>query len=313
MQYRRLGKAGVKVSAIGIGCNQFGGKVDAAGTKAVVQRALDEGINFFDTANVYGKPSGTSEEFLGAALEGQREHVVIATKVRFKMDGQPEPNNQGSSRYHIQREVEASLRRLRTDRIDLYQIHAWDESVPIEETMRALDDLVRAGKVRYTGTSQFSAWQLAHSNTLAEMMRWEQFVTIQTHYNLLERDPERELIPYCAWANVGVLPYFPLAGGLLTGKYTRGEPPPAGSRGEFSPYVKNRLTDATFDKLDKLRAFADSRGHTLHELAFAWLLSNEVIPSVIAGATTPEQVTANAATIGWKLSDEELKEIKELM
>jgi aryl-alcohol dehydrogenase-like predicted oxidoreductase len=310
MEYRNLGRAGVKVSVIGIGCNQFGGKVDAAGTKAVVQRALEEGINFFDTANVYGSPSGKSEEYLGAALEGERERVVIATKVRFKMDGVSEPNNVGASRYHIMNMVEASLRRLKTDHIDLYQIHAWDESVRVEEMMRALDDLVRAGKVRYIGTSQFSAWQLAHCNTFAEMMGWEQFVTIQTHYNMFERDAERELAPYCAWANVGILPYFPLAGGLLTGKYKRGEPPPAGSRGEFSPYVKNRLTDTTFDKLDKLRAFADSRGHTLHDLAFAWLLSKETIPSVIAGATTPEQVSENASKIKWKLSNEEVKELE---
>lgn len=311
MEYRNLGKAGVKVSAIGIGCNQFGGKVDATGTKAIVQRALDEGINFFDTANVYGNPNGTSEEFVGAALEGQRENAVIATKVRFKMgEG---PNDVGASRYHIMNAVEASLRRLGTDHIDLYQIHAWDESVPIAEMMRALDDLVRAGKIRYIGTSQFSAWQLAHCNTFAEMMGWEQFVTIQTHYNLFERDAERELLPYCAWSNVGILPYFPLAGGLLTGKYTRGEAPPEGSRGTFSPYVKNQLTDANFDKLDKLRAFADSRGHTLHDLAFSWLLSRKQIPSVIAGATSPEQVSSNAATVGWKLSDEELNEIKELL
>ena len=311
MEYRNLGKAGVKVSAIGIGCNQFGGKVDAAGTKAVVHRALDEGINFFDTANVYGNPNGTSEEFVGAALEGQRDRVVLATKVRFKMgEG---PNDVGASRYHIMSAVEASLRRLRTDHIDLYQIHAWDESVPVAEMMRALDDLVRAGKIRYIGTSQFSAWQLAHCNTFAEMMGWEQFVTIQTHYNLFERDAERELLPYCAWSNVGILPYFPLAGGLLTGKYTRGEAPPEGSRGTFSPYVKNRLTDANFDKLDALRSFADSRGRTLHDLAFSWLLSRKQIPSVIAGATTPEQVSANAATVGWKLSEEELNEIKELI
>ncbi len=309
MEYRNLGKAGVKVSAIGIGCNQFGGKVDAAGTKAVVHRALDEGINFFDTANVYS--SGTSEEFVGAALEGQRDRVVLATKGRFKMgEG---PNDVGASRYHITSAVEASLRRLRTDRIDLYQIHAWDESVPVAEMMRALDDLVRAGKIRYIGTSQFSAWQLAHCNTFAEMMGWEQFVTIQTHYNLFERDAERELLPYCAWSNVGILPYFPLAGGLLTGKYTRGEAPPEGSRGTFSPYVKNRLTDANFDKLDALRSFAVSRGRTLHDLAFGWLLSRKQIPSVIAGATSPEQVSANAATVGWKLSDEEMNEIKELM
>lgn len=309
MEYRNLGKAGVKVSAIGIGCNQFGGKVDAAGTKAVVHRALDEGINFFDTANVYS--NGASEEFVGAALEGQRDRVVLATKGRFKMgEG---PNDIGASRYHIMSAVEASLRRLRTDHIDLYQIHAWDESVPVAEMMRALDDLVRAGKIRYIGASQFSAWQLAHCNTFAEMMGWEQFVTIQTHYNLFERDAERELLPYCAWSHVGILPYFPLAGGLLTGKYTRGEAPPEGSRGTFSPYVKNRLTEANFDKLDALRSFAVSRGRALHDLAFGWLLSRKQIPSVIAGATTPEQVTANAATVGWKLSEEELKELQGLL
>lgn len=311
MEYRNLGKAGVKVSAVGIGCNQFGGKVDAAGTKAVVHRALDEGINFFDTADVYGTPDGRSEEFVGAALQGQWGNVVIATKVRFKMgDG---PNDVGASRYHILNGVEASLRRLRTDHIDLYQIHAWDESVRVEETMKALDDLVRAGKVRYIGTSQFSAWQLAHTNAVAEMMGWEPFVSIQAHYNLLEREAERELMSYCTGAKVGFLPYFPLAGGLLTGKYKRGEPPPAGSRGEFSPYVKNRMTDANFDKLDNLVAFADSHGRTLHELAFAWLLGREQIPSVIAGATTPEQVSANVNTIEWKLSADEMIELKALL
>jgi aryl-alcohol dehydrogenase-like predicted oxidoreductase len=310
MEYRNLGRAGVKVSAIGVGCNQFGGKVDQEGTKAIVFRALDEGINFFDTANVYGNPDGRSEEYLGAALEGLRDRVVLATKGRFKMgEG---PNDLGASRYHILNAVEASLRRLRTDHIDLYQIHAWDETTPVEETMRTLDDLIRSGKVRYIGTSQFSAWQLCRGNDVAEMMGWEQFVTIQTHYHMLERNAERELMPYCAWAKVGILPYFPLAGGFLTGKYKRGEPPPAGSRGEKSPYVQKYLTDANFDKLDKFRLFADSREHTLHDLAFAWLLSHKSIPSVIAGATNPDQVTANASAIAWKLSDEDLAELKEL-
>jgi aryl-alcohol dehydrogenase-like predicted oxidoreductase len=265
MEYRKLGKAGVKVSAIGIGCNQFGGKVNQEGTKAIVNRALELGVNFFDTADVYSR--GVSEEFLGAALEGQRERVVIATKGRYKMgDG---PNDQGASRYHIMNAVEASLRRLRTDHIDLYQIHEWDEAVSIHEMMRALDDLVRAGKVRYIGASNFDAWQLCRSNDVAEMLGWEQFVTVQPHYHMLEREIERELVPYCAWAHIGILPYFPLAGGFLTGKYKRGEPAPAGSRGEKSPYVQKYLTDANFDKLDKLQAFADSRGHPLHDLAFA--------------------------------------------
>ena len=309
MEYRNLGKAGVKVSAIGIGCNQFGGKVNQEGTKAIVNRALELGINFFDTADVYSR--GVSEEFLGAALEGQRERVVIATKGRYKMgDG---PNDQGASRYHIMNAVEASLRRLRTDHIDLYQIHEWDEAVSIHEMMRALDDLVRAGKVRYIGASNFDAWQLCRNNDVAEMQGWEQFVTVQPHYHMLEREIERELVPYCAWAHIGILPYFPLAGGFLTGKYKRGEPAPAGSRGEKSPYVQKYLTDANFDKLDKLQAFADSRGHTLHDLAFAWLLGNQQVASVIAGATSPEQVTANAATAEWKLSVEEMDELKALL
>lgn len=309
MEYRNLGRAGVKVSAIGIGCNQFGGVVDKDGTKAILHRALDLGINFFDTADVYS--AGVSEEFVGAALQGQRDKVVIATKGRFKTgEG---PNDQGASRYHIMNAVEASLRRLGTDHIDLYQIHAWDETTPIEETMRALDDLIRAGKVRYIGASQFTAWQLSHSNDLAEMMGWEKFVTVQAHYHLLEREIERELVPYCRYANVGLLPYFPLAGGFLTGKYKRGEPLPAGSRGERSPYVQKYLMDANLDKLDKLRAFADARGHTLHELAFAWLLSNGLVPSVIAGATKPEQVTANAATVDWKLAADDLSELQTLL
>ncbi len=287
MEYRNLGRAGIKVSAIGIGCNQFGGKVDKEGTKAVVNRALDEGINFFDTADVYSK--GVSEEYIGAALASQWDRVVIATKGRSAMgDG---PNDQGTSRYHITNAVEASLRRLGTDHIDLYQIHRWDDTTSIEEMMRALDDLVREGKVRYIGASNFAAWQLCRSNDVAEMMGWEQFVTVQPQYHMLEREIERELAPYCAWANIGILPYFPLAGGFLTDKYKRGEPAPVGSRGEKSPYVQKYLTDANFDKLDKLRAFADSRERTLHDLAFAWLLSNKQVASVIAGATHSDQVT----------------------
>ncbi|HSG42873.1 MAG TPA: aldo/keto reductase [Anaerolineales bacterium] len=310
MEYRNLGKAGVKVSAIGIGCNQFGGKVDKDGTKAIVQKALDAGINFFDTADVYGNRGG-SEEYLGAALEGLRDKAVIATKGRAKMgDG---PNDQGTSRYHIMNAVEASLRRLGTDHIDLYQIHSWDDSVSIYEMMRALDDLVRAGKVLYIGASNFSAWQLCRGNDVAEMMGWEQFVTIQPHYHFFERGIESELVPYCEFANVGILPYFPLAGGFLTGKYKRGEPAPAGTRGEKSPYVQKYMTDENFDKLEALTAFAVSRGHTLHELAFAWLLSNKQVSSVIAGVTKPEQVEANAATVGWTLSDEEMSEVNELL
>jgi aryl-alcohol dehydrogenase-like predicted oxidoreductase len=307
MEYRRLGKAGVKVSAIGVGCNQFGGVVDREGTQAIVQRALDLGINFFDTADVYGNRGG-SEDFLGDALAGQWGRVVLATKFRSRMgDG---PNDEGASRYHLQSAVEASLRRLKTDHIDLYQVHAWDESTPIEETLRALDDLVRSGKVRYIGASNFDAWQLAHSNLLAELKGWQSFVTIQPEYHMLEREIERELLPYCKWANVGILPYFPLAGGFLTGKYKRGETPAPGTRGARSPYVQKYLTDANFDILDKLRAFADARGHPMSELAHAWLLNQPQVCSVISGATHPEQVEANAKAAGWALTTDELAEMR---
>jgi len=307
MDYRNLGRTGVKVSTIGVGCNRFGNKVDREGTRAIIHRALDLGINFFDTADVYGNRGG-SEEFMGDALAGQWERVVLATKGRSKMgDG---PNDEGASRYHIQNAVEASLRRLKTDHIDLYQIHEWDATTPLEETMRALDDLVRAGKVRYIGTSNFDAWQLGRANDIAEMMGWEAFVTVQPEYHLLERAIERELIPYCQWARVGILPYYPLAGGFLTGKYQRGEAPPPGSRGESSPYVQKYFTDANFNVMDKLTAFAAERGHTVGELAIAWLLGQPQVCCVISGATTPEQVTANAATAGWALTAEELKEIR---
>jgi aryl-alcohol dehydrogenase-like predicted oxidoreductase len=310
MHYRPLGRAGVKVSAVGVGCNRFGDIVDREGTKAIVHRALDLGINFFDTANVYGKRGG-SEEYLGAALAGQWERVVLATKGAHDMgDG---PNDKGASRYHLQNAVEASLRRLKTDHIDLYQIHRWDETTPVDEMMRALDDLVRAGKVRYIGASNFAAWQLCHANDLAEMMGWESFVTVQPHYHMLEREVERELLTYCRFANIGVLPYFPLAGGFLTGKYKRGQPPPPGTRGERSPYVQAYFTDANFDLLDKLHAFAEARGRSLHELAIAWLLGQPQISSVIAGATKPEQVEANAAAASWALTPDELAELRKVL
>ena len=310
MEFRKLGRAGVKVSAVGLGCNQFGGKVDREGTRAIVHRALDLGINFFDTADVYGNRGG-SEEFLGGALSGEWGRVVLATKFQGQMgEG---PNDGGASRYYIQTAVEASLRRLKTDHLDLYQVHNWDDGAPLEETMRALDDLVRSGKARYLGASNFAAWQLCRGNDVAEMMGWESFVTIQPHYHVLEREIERELVLYCQWANVGILPYFPLAGGFLTGKYKRGEPPPAGTRGERSPYVQKYLTDANFDVLDKLRAFAEAHGHTVGELAIAWLLAQPQVCSVISGATNPEQVAANVAAGNWVLTTDELAEVQNIL
>jgi aryl-alcohol dehydrogenase-like predicted oxidoreductase len=307
MEYWDLRCLGVTLSVVVFDWNQFVSYIVEAGSTALVTVALYEGINYFDTADVYGNKS-LSEEYLGQALAGRWGEVVVATKVRQAMgDG---PNDSGSSRYHIQSGVEASLRRLKTDRIDLYQLHAWDASVPIEETLRALDDLVRAGKVRYLGASSFDAWQLAHANDLAEMHGWEAFVSVQPEYNLLARGIERELLPYCQWSGVGILPYFPLAGGFLTGKYSRGEEPPAGTR---SPYVRKFLKPENFDLLDQLRPIAEAQGRSLADLAIAWLLAQPGIASVIAGATQPEQIRVNAAASAWVLTPGEVGRIRELL
>jgi aryl-alcohol dehydrogenase-like predicted oxidoreductase len=309
VDYRQLGHAGVRVSVIGLGTNQFGAKVDQQGVDAIIGGALDLGINFIDTADVYAQ--GRSEETLGHALKGRWPQVVLATKVRSRMgDG---PNDQGASRYHILNGVEASLRRLQSDHIDLYQIHSWDESSPIDETLRTLDDLVRSGKVRYVGASNFAAWQLARANLLAELRGWSPFVSIQPHYHMLERGIEHEMIPYCNAYHVGILPYFPLAGGFLTGKYKRGEAAPAGSRGESSPYVQRYMTPANYDRLDKLEAWARERGHSMGDLAHAWLLAQPMVSSVISGATRLEQVQANAQSAAWKLTPDELAQVNAVL
>jgi aryl-alcohol dehydrogenase-like predicted oxidoreductase len=301
VNYRQLGHSGLRVSVIGLGTNQFGGKVDQAGVNEIIDGALDLGINLIDTADVY--TGSRSEETLGHALKGKWDKVVLATKVHGKMgDG---PNDYGASRYHIVNGAEASLRRLQSDHIDLYQIHRWDETTPIEETLRALDDLVRAGKVRYIGASNFMAWQLARANVLAEIKGWTTFVSIQPHYHMFERELEKEMIPYCNAHNVGILPYFPLAGGFLTGKYKRGESAPAGSRGENSPYVQKYMTDANYSILEKLTTWAEERGHSMAELAHAWLLGQPQVSSVISGATKLSQVQSNAAAGDWSLSADE--------
>ncbi len=245
MEYRQLGNSGLRVSAIGLGTNQFGGKVDQQGVNDIIAGAIDLGINFIDTADVYTK--GRSEETLGEALKGHWDKVVLATKV-FGSTGEG-PNDRGASRYHITQGVEASLKRLQSDHIDLYQIHRWDEDTPIEETLRALDDLITAGKVRYIGASNWAAWQLARANLLAEVRGWTPFVSIQPHYHMLQREIEKELMPYCNAYNVGILPYFPLAGGFLTGKYKEGEPAPAGSRGENNSYVQQYMTPENYSKI----------------------------------------------------------------
>ncbi len=309
MEYRSLGHSGLKVSVVGLGGNQFGGKVDQARTEQIIHSAMDLGVNFIDTADVYSR--GRSEEVLGAALAGRWDRIVLATKVRSPMgEG---PNDRGASRYHIFEGVHRSLQRLNTDHIDLLQIHSWDPETPIEETMRALDDLVSSGKVRYIGASNYAAWQLCRSNDVAEMHGWAPFVSIQPHYHMFERGIERELVPYCHAFGVGILPYFPLAGGFLTGKYREGAPPPAGSRGEASPYVQRYFTPANFARLDQLRAWAEERGHTVAELAIAWLLAQPQLASVIAGVTSIEQVEANAKAATWRLTPDEEQAVRAIL
>jgi aryl-alcohol dehydrogenase-like predicted oxidoreductase len=305
VDYRQLGPSGLRVSAIGIGTNQFGGKVDQAGVNAIIDRALDLGVTFIDTADVYTQ--GRSEETLGVALEGRRQRAILATKVASAVgDG---PNDRGASRHRILTGVEAGLRRLRTDYIDLFQIHRWDDATPIEETLRALDDLVTSGKARYIGASNFAAWQLARANAIAELRGWTTFVTIQPHYNMLQRAIEQELAPYCDASGVGILPYFPLAGGFLTGKYKRGQAAPPGSRGENNRYVQGYMTDANYDKIERLAGWAGERDHTLGELAHAWLLARPRVCSVISGVTTPDQLSDHAKAADWRLSPDELAEV----
>ncbi len=312
MQYRRLGDSGLEVSAIGLGTNNFGDNsrwpfhMGPEEVATLIHASLDVGVNTFDTANAYGE--GRSEEYIGRALRGRREDAVIATKVHGRMgEG---PNREGLSRKAIMHEVEQSLRRLQTDYIDLYQLHQIDHATPIEETMRALDDLVRDGKVRYVGCSNFEAWRLCEAVWTARTSGLAPMVSVQPAYSMLNREVERELLPVCDRYGVGVLPYFPLEHGLLTGKYRRGQQPPADSRLAVHGAP---LQAADFDLIEALAGFAESGGHTLLELAFAWLLSRPSVSSVIAGATGPEQIRANAAAVQWRLSEEELESVDRIL
>lgn len=306
MEYRQMGKSGVRVSVIGLGTNRFGyERMPQNEVTRTLDAALDMGINFLDSADIY--QGGRSEETIGNALHGKRDRFVVATKYMSKTgDG---PNDRGASRYHLHHALEASLRRLQTDHIDLYYVHNWDENTPMEEMLRSLDDVVRAGKVRYIGASNFMAWQLARANLLAEVRGWSPFVVIQSHYHMLERGVEKELVPFCRSQGVGLVPYFPLAGGFLTGKYRRGQPAPAGSRGESNPYVQKYMTDSNYTIIEKLEAWAKQRGHGLNELAQAWLLARPEVCSVITGATRLEQVQQNVKAADWKLSAEEFNEV----
>ena len=309
MEFRRLGTSGLKVSAVGLGCNNFGMRLDQAGTNAVVGACLDNGVTFFDTADVYG--ASKSETMLGEALKGKRHEVVLATKFASPMG--PGPDQRGGSRRYVMAAVEASLKRLQTDYIDLYQMHRPDPDTPIEETLSALDDLVTQGKVRYVGNSNFTGCQVADADWIARNAHMNRFVSAQNNYSLLERKVEFEVIPACERFGLGMLPFFPLASGLLTGKYQRGEAPPEGTRlAAWGPRGAAALNDRNFDKLEKLSAWADGHGKTLLELAFAWLLGHGVVSSVIAGATRPEQVKANAEAAAWVLTPAEVEEVSAL-
>lgn len=302
MEYGKLGKTGLKVSKVGLGCNNFGERLDADGALKVVDAALNLGVTLFDTADCYG--AQRSEGILGAALQGRRQQVIIATKFGVPMG--ESPLEQGASRNYINRAVEDSLRRLQTDYIDLYQLHFPDPDTPIEETLEALDDIVRAGKVRYIGCSNFGAWQIADADWTACSRQLHRFVTAQSAYSLLDRDVERDILPACSHYGLGFLPYFPLASGMLSGKFERGQPSPEGTRlSKIASLAEQFLTDDNFTKVEKLTAFAKQQGHGLIELAFSWLLANSVISSVIAGAMNPEQVAANVAAADWQLTAEE--------
>ncbi|HEU4346644.1 MAG TPA: aldo/keto reductase [Actinoplanes sp.] len=313
MSYRRLGASGLVVSVIGLGCNNVGRKLDLDSTKAVVDAALAAGITLFDTADIYGTPHGTSEEFLGTALKGRRDDVVLATKFGMDMEG-VNGNDFGArgSRRYIVRAAEASLRRLDTDYLDLYQMHEPDEATPFEETLAALDDLVRAGKVRYIGSSNFAGWQIADADWTARTAGHTPFISAQNRYSLLHRDVEAEVVPACEHFGLGLLPFFPLDSGLLSGKYRRGERPAEGTRLAQARYQK-WLDEADWDKIEALTAYARERGHSLLDLAIAGLAARPAVASVIAGATTPEQVRANVTAAEWVLTPEDLAALDETL
>ena len=310
MKLRTLGKSGLQVSMVGLGCNNFGGRIDLEASRKVVHKALDLGITLFDTADIYGEKGG-SESILGQFLGDRRKTIVLATKFGMPMD-EAETLKGGSRRYMFSA-IEASLRRLKTDWIDLYQLHQPDPLTPMEETLRALEDLIRQGKVRYIGCSNLPAWQVVEALWTARYLDLNRFVSCQDEYSLVVRDPERDLLPAVEAYGLGFLPYFPLASGLLTGKYKRSEPMPEGARLTKTQRLADRyLTDGNWRIVERLEGFCAERGRTLLELAFSWLAARPAVSSVIAGATRPEQVEQNVKAVGWTLSPDDLAEIDRL-
>jgi aryl-alcohol dehydrogenase-like predicted oxidoreductase len=307
MQQRKLGTSTLEVSVVGLGGNNFGGRIDFAASQRVVHAAIDRGINLIDTADSYGNKGGSEEE-LGRILGDKRKQIVLASKFGLQMDDAGKLK--GASRRYIMQAVEASLTRLRTDWLDLYQLHRPDPQTPIEETLRALDDLVRQGKVRFVGCSNLSAQQLIEAQDTSERLKLAAFVSCQDEYSLLVRDIEKELLPAAKARGMSILPYFPLASGLLTGKYKRGAPLPPGSRlAKIPRHADDFMTERNWRIVGELEAFVTQRGRSMLELAFSWLLSDAAVASVIAGATSPEQIGQNIHAAGWTLSADELAEI----
>ncbi len=307
MEIRNLGRSGLRVSAVGLGCNNFGGRLDLEATRSVIHAAFDAGITLFDTADVYGDKGG-SETLMGDVIGAMRHEIVIASKFCMPMDDSE--TLKGGSRRYIMTAVEASLKRLQTDYLDLYQMHRMDPLTPIEESLRALSDLVTQGKIRYFGCSNFTGWRMVEAQWTAKALGIQGFVSAQDEYSLVKREHEADLIPALREYGLGLLPYFPLASGLLTGKYRRNAPMPEGARLTNTQRLADRyLSDRNWVISEKLADFAEARGHTALELAFSWLLAQAPVSSVIAGATKPAQIAQNVAAGSWKLTADDLAEI----
>ncbi len=308
MELRSLGKSGLRVSAIGLGGNTFGETVRDDAAVAVIHRALEFGITFLDTADIYA--DGRSEELIGRAVAGRRSEAIIATKFGARV----KPGTPGApgSRRWITQVVDDSLRRLKTDYIDLYQVHYIDNGTPFEETLRALDDLVRQGKVLYVGCSNFAAWQLVHVLWMSRQLGLTSMVSVQPGWNLVDGLDDPHLLPACQAFGVGIIPYRPLASGILTGKYRMGEEPPAGTRAGDLEFVRKRLTETRIAAVERLKPWAEARGHTTAELGIAWLLRQPQVSTVIVGARTPEQVERNVAASSWLLSSSEVEEAERI-
>jgi len=308
MKYYRLGSSGLKVSALGLGTNSFGGRADEQASTEIIHTAIENGITFIDTANIYTNTE--SERIIGQALEGKRHEVVLATKAGLvKGEG---PNQKGSSRYHLMLELENSLKRLRTDYVDLYQIHTFDPETPLEETLRALDDMVRSGKVRYIGASNYAAWELMKAIGISAKEGLNRYVSTQVSYSLADRTPERELVPFCLDQGVGIIPYFPLAGGILTGKYTSAGQAPEGSRADKEPRFVKMLSPEKLELGQQVSKLAAELGVSASVLSLTWLMHKPAVSSVIVGATSAKQLTDNLQSASLELDEASFAELERL-